>query len=251
MNKLVNNGCYKNLHIHWFKKLFLPWRKEVILCLKFSLSIRNCNMRFMVHTVVNTKIAVFRSVVTCTPVDCNQYFWENYNFHLQGTRTEFFSESSAPTGLLVSPLQLPFPIMYHFPVWFISTIHNNKVGNDGNNLRGYSVSPPWTPCIHENTVSNFSTEVRLFFQVEESSIFYLEEGGNVFLWNLIACLPDNKVPKPTRPQCKSLSQIIWMSTKKGDGRYKIQEAEGNKLMMQKSRASTLLIWEEVKYAYKN
>jgi len=30
--------------------------------------------------------------------------------------------------------------------------------------------------------------------------------------------------------------IIWMSTKKGDGRYKIQEAEGNNLMMQKAYA---------------
>jgi hypothetical protein len=166
MNKLVNNDCYKDLHIHWFKKLFLPWRKEVILCLKFSLSIWNYNMRFMVHTVVNTKIAVFGSVVTCRPVDCNQYSWENYDFYLQGTRTEFFSESPAPTGLLVPPLQLPFPIMYHFPVWFISSTLNNKVGNDSNNLWGYSVSPPWTPCVQESTVSNFSTEVHLHFQVE-------------------------------------------------------------------------------------
>jgi len=120
----------------------------------------------MVHTVVNIKIAVFRSVVACRPVDCKQYFWENYDFHLQGTRTDFFSESPAPTRLLVPPLQLPFQIMYHFPVWFISSTPNDKVGNDGNNLQGYSVSPPWTLCVQESTVSNFSKEVCLNFQVE-------------------------------------------------------------------------------------
>ena len=125
------------------KKLLLPWRKKVTLCLKFSLTTQNDT----VHTVVNTKTAVFWSVVTCRPVECNQYFWENYDFHLLGTRTEFFSESPAPTGLLVSPLQPLFPIMYHFPVWFISSTLNNKAGNDGNNLPGYSVSPPWTPRI--------------------------------------------------------------------------------------------------------
>ena len=139
----MNNDCYKDLHIHWFKKLLLPWRKKVTLCLKFSLTTQNDT----VHTVVNTKTAVFWSVVTCRPVECNQYFWENYDFHLLGTRTEFFSESPAPTGLLVSPLQPLFPIMYHFPVWFISSTLNNKAGNDGNNLPGYSVSPPWTPRI--------------------------------------------------------------------------------------------------------
>jgi hypothetical protein len=74
-------------------------------------------MRFVVHTVLNTKTAVFWGVVTCQPVEYDQYFLENYDFHLQGTRTEFFSESPAPTGRLASPLQPPFPIMYHFPVF--------------------------------------------------------------------------------------------------------------------------------------
>jgi hypothetical protein len=72
-----------------------------------------------------------------------QYFGGNDHLQLKGTRTEFFSESQAPIGLFVSPFEPSFPyVMYHFPVWYISSTLSTKAGNDGNNLPGYYISPP-------------------------------------------------------------------------------------------------------------
>jgi hypothetical protein len=64
----------------------------------------------------------------------------------------------------------------HFPlcttsVWFISSTLN-KAGNEGNNLPGYSVSPPWISRVRENTASNLAQKCASVFRLK-SLQFYI------------------------------------------------------------------------------